>query len=63
VSTYRLIEIAGGRPLYVEEFDAPDDGEALARVRDVVETEEFEVWRDGTIIDHHKPTEAAAARA
>jgi hypothetical protein len=62
VLTYRLVEIEGGRPLYVEEFDAPDDAEALARVHDVVVTDEFEVWRDGAIIEHHRPSQAISAR-
>ena len=41
---YRLVERFADGGCTIEEFVAPDDAEALARARDVAETEAMELW-------------------
>jgi hypothetical protein len=41
---YRLVERFADGGCMIEEFIAPDDAEALARARDVAETEAMELW-------------------
>ena len=47
---YRLVEWDVCGAACTEEFDAPDDAEAVARVLDVVEAGGFELWRGAVLV-------------